>query len=356
MIHAFVLLSVLLLAFLGWKRKMHPWIYMLMLPLAAYNTDNSDRYFNEWSYYGKYRVDEPGFKLLIKIGTKLEWDFQTFFAVLMCMCIILLFLFASRYTSHINLFGLLYLIYPFPLITSVMRATPAYLIVLNAIHYLNTGEKRDTLKYICLVLLAGSLHFSAWIFLIMILCNIKLTNRSIISASAIITGIGCLFTFTDILTNFIPDFLTNKAARWLQARNLNGFIVATVFHLFLYFVFYIFYLKMVNIKKGENSVNPACYNNLKLIGRINALSLLFCVLYCFNYIFFGRLYVVIELLNCLVFIEVLHNRKIRWYGNEKLLYIEFFLAAIFVFALNVNGISVYVGFWKNILDNNMLLK
>lgn len=356
MIHIFVLFSAFLLVFLGWKRKMNPWIYMLMLPLAVYNTDNSDRYFNEWSYYGKYGVDEPGFKLLIKLGTKLDWDFQTFFAVLMCMCIILLFLFASRYTSHINLFGLLYLIYPFPLITSGIRVTPAYLIVLNAVHYLNTGKKRDTLKYICLVLLAGSFHFSALVFLIMILCNTKLTNRSVISISAIFTGIGCLFTFTDVFTKFIPDFLANKAARWLQTRNLNGFMVATVFHLFLYFVFYIFYLKMVNIKKGENPEKPAYYTNLKLIGRINAISLLFCILYCFNYIFFGRLYIVIELLNCLVFIEALNSRKVRWYGNEKLLYIDFFLVAILVFTINVNGISEYFGFWKNILSNNMLFK
>jgi len=353
-LHLIVIVTVIFLICIGSKRKINPWIYILMVLITAYNTDNSDRYFNEWTFYGKYRAKEPLYAASIKFFRDVAgFDYQQYYALIMCACIVLLLLFVCRYTRHTTFFGVLYAIYPMPLMISGIRATIAGMIVLNSIHLLRTKKLKDMILYVFLILLATSFHFSAFIFLILLIADTNFNDHSILALSGLLVLSGFLLIFTDLFNKLIPAFIIEGGGgKWFEGKNLNGFIVATIFHIFFYFVFLLFYLKLGSCKELKIK-NSFLSENMKLFGRINSVSVLFIVLYVFNYLFFGRLYMTIEEISRIVMIEALETKGVRWRDNEKPLYWIILMIATAVFAINVSGMA-YFGYIRNFANNPLL--
>ena len=142
-------------------------------------------------------------------------------------------------------------------------------IALNAIEFLKDFNKKNIIKYIILVTIAGSLHYSAFFYLIFLLCFLSMKLLIIISAACVSTFLFMEMFLINYLEQIFP-FLDTQLSRYTAYNNnisdvsVAVLIVSYILNILICILYYRYIQKRQYVKENLDTIN--------LILKINILS------------------------------------------------------------------------------------
>lgn len=164
-------------AFIWPKSKWSALIVMIfMFIIYGFSSFSGDSEIYEHVYanvaQGKMLTEfEPLFTLIMLICTSLQFSFLGFRIVLAIIYITLLYIAVNKYTNCTALVLFIFLLFPFTYFFSVLRAGLSGIIVVIGINQLVKMKKFWFLKYIIIIAIAALFHYSAIIFLPLVLAG-----------------------------------------------------------------------------------------------------------------------------------------------------------------------------------------
>lgn len=309
-----------------------------------------------------------GFAVLVKLATLIGLSYEWFLAVVVLWAYLLIHSTVSKFSNNYNYIYLLYFIFPFFLDVVQIKNFLAMAIFIYAIKYLLDESIKSKIKYCLLIVVSGTIHYAALLYLPMVLINVKKKNkltRAIVSFAII----GSLF----ILLNgkkipFINDFVTimfnsEKILNWVDSKTRFGFILfwllQTISFLMAKYSRKIFIRNTSEVtlsnetltKKNCKDVNEKGLMFVNLIYWINIMAFLYFPLYILASTF-TRLMRNIIFLNYISF--SITNQVIRR-RNEKTLFNIIIGVYVLVFFL-VQMVPYIDTIIKTVLNNNLIFK
>jgi hypothetical protein len=313
-------------------------LFCFLWILFGWNRGNVDydNYVRGFSWaHGALRFNsEIGTQLLYKLFILIGLEYKHFLIITSLIGLLLINNTIKTYTKNVALVFSLYLIFPFVIDVVQSRGFLSMSIILYASQFIIEERKGGTLKYIILILLASSIHYSAIFYITFILIKHKdISYLTVLSLVLTITGLAIAFTnlIPKLLLVFVP---LEKVAHYLENRLNWGILVALVVYASNFFLVYYSYHKIKSIQEQKNNgdiTQKTGFQFVEGVYKINILLLLLFILYVFNMIFF-RLYRNILILNYIAYAICLTHMKPK--SNEK------FLFALVIFAFTL-GLFVY---------------
>ncbi|MGE4287707.1 MAG: EpsG family protein [Salinivirgaceae bacterium] len=296
------------------KRSIFFVVLFFLCLLATFNFDNPDRanYFDSfnraadgWAFYG---LAEVGQQFIYQIFNRLGFGFNVFLGIYYFIAFALIARFILRYTDNPGYVLVLYFIYPYFMDVVQLRTLMTTAIVINAIPYLSIKSKAAALKYLLLICLAGTIHYSVLFFLLLLFFR-KISVRKLIIASVFIVIISVFFN--DIILQWLMDsfpFLERKLLRYTRIFQTS---IYTKVGLLIYFsaglfLVYMALLKFKNrgLKKYVDKDGKMSLDFVEVILKANIL-----IFFLFPFLMFAlefiRLYRPILILNYVLFSNVI---------------------------------------------------
>ncbi len=211
---------------------------------------------------GWYINFEPGFRLMINIIDKVSGSYQVMFLIMSCLTCFFYYKFIEEYSKNFSVSTLLFLcLGPFYLSTfNGIRQALAVSMFLYSLKYLN----KETWKYILIILIASTFHFTAAILLLMPLCK-KFNKNYVIYYLA-----GVFLIYLAVESRLI-DWLTQ---RFISSRvRLIGNIVNMDISYIIYFI--ICLLVIVGSKKLHLNVDKNVMYMVVVTEILVTLAILF---------------------------------------------------------------------------------
>lgn len=220
---------------------------------------------------------EPGYLFLNTVFTKLNFSFQMFYGIYICVTLFLIFRYIYRNTNHYHLAALLFGIYPYINYLQQLRSALGAAIICSALLYLK--DSRDNLgivKYTIWVLVASSLQISNIVFLGMIIVKF-------VSLKQLKTFTGWCFAVVPLLIYYgyekVYEFIDNIKIFQRLKHNLPEFRVITKFSLFIIVLFLLLYLFMVYILYNMDQKKVP---HIEFEGKVAFMIVLFSLLICIS--------------------------------------------------------------------------
>jgi hypothetical protein len=330
--------------------------FIILWILFGFNNSNPD-YLNYQRRYDNYLLNpEPGFRFIIKVFNDMGFNFQEFLLIISFISLFLIIKSIKNYTNKTYLVLFLYFVFPFFIDVVQIRNFLSMVIVFYSFKYLLSYKTIDLAKYILLVILASTIHYSALFYLIFVIIQF-VSLEKIILITILFVLLFSFFSYTNILYNIMDVFFdSSKVLNWFSYRTNFGFIIPIFLQIISLFPLIYIFNKSVNkgfLKLSGNNIKKNKITLINNILKINFLALILFIFYIYNTTFF-RLYRNILLLNYSVIIYFSSN-----YINIKIKrFIFLFLVLItsfsmsYIFILNPYFDSVFI----TILKNNILFK
>lgn len=218
----FVAIIIILLGFLKKNNKVVTSIQIIyMWALIALNCNSSDYWAYEEMYRccfePRYATHEIGYILLCKAGLMLGLSYTHFRMIIATIIIFFVFLGYRALTSNINMALSFYLVFGFVGNVSGLRNAIAASILIYASHYLIYDTKKGVWKYLWLICLAIMFHYSAFFYLIFVLCRAKI-KPCLMGIMVAITSIGVMTVLkSGIIYKIIISFTNReKTVKWFS--------------------------------------------------------------------------------------------------------------------------------------------
>ncbi|KON82895.1 hypothetical protein AF331_18785 [Rossellomorea marisflavi] len=290
-------------------------IFVFMWILFGWNTGNAD--YNNYNYIynfidasGDYPAVEVGFKWIVKICILLGLNYNGFLITYSFIGLMLITSTAKKFTNNTTLVLVLYFVYPFLLDVVQIRNFLSMALMVFATRYLIQDGWKGVLKYILLILIATTFHYSSIFYLLFLLTKIKSYKKI-----TIITLLSIFFGYAayNFLTVFIIRFLS-------MDRYTTYFSESTSLYAKILFVFYfafslilMFYVYK-RIKRGKyqqlsSSSNSDQIQYADIVFKINILILI-SYIFVIKDVDFVRLYRNILPLNFILFAMIKPKYKI----------------------------------------------
>ena len=254
------------------KKSLFILLSLVPLTLMVFNIDTPDRH-NYMSLYesvalGQFRdYSEIGMQIIIYIMTKLNVSFEVFINIFYLVALFLLARFMFRWSSRPSLVLLLYIIYPLFLDIVQIRTLMATAIVLNALDFLKEKNRSNLIKYILLVLFAGSIHNSAYFYLLYVFVFFSTKILSILASIALVVFVVLQTFLIDYIRETFP-FLVTQLNRY-TTQNISE---ASTFVLIVSYIvnicaciFYVNYIKK-NKYPDEKILDSEIILNINIIS------------------------------------------------------------------------------------------
>lgn len=334
-------------------------MFLLLWILFGFNTNNADYLIYNLMYDGHYPNHEIGFIFIISLFNKLGFTYQQFLMSISLMSYLFIFSVIRRYSIKTNFIFALYFIFPFMLDIVQIRNFIAMTFIIGGIPYLLSNRKTSTLKYLGVVLVASTFHYTSLFYLVLVLAKSK-SWRKLLLLFSIISFISTIIAYTNIIPTMMElIFMSEKVTGWFQERTRLGFIVPLILQIISFgFVYYSYYKYVKNSKISDmNNViineryKKVEFNQSKLfelIFRINIVFLIAIPFYIFNVTFF-RLYRNILLFNYLIII----NGTMYYFKNKyesyifKILFIMYVFLLLAYFVLQNNLHTVFIEIFES---------
>lgn len=194
-------------------------ILFLMWVLLAFNTVSPDGEAYRSSYDNYIFLAnhyEPLYSLLVWIGHRFNFTFDTFRAVYSILVVLFTFLGCRKYTEYTSKGLSLYLVTYFVWYISGMRIALAIAITIYAVSFLLSNTKRSLILFCLILLVAVLVHYSCGLFYLLLFARQKEINWK---KFIWIFLAACLFTVivlkTDILYTTVTRFTNrDKTTQW----------------------------------------------------------------------------------------------------------------------------------------------
>jgi len=306
------------------SRSVAFFLFLFLWILFGWNRGNVDydNYVRGFSWaQGALRFNsEVGTQLLYKLFILLGLEYRHFLIFISLVGLLLINASIKTYTNNVAFVLSLYLIFPFIIDVVQSRGFLSMSIILYASRYIIEERKRGTLKYLILILLASSIHYSAIFYITLLLIKRKNISSLTILASAL-TIAGLVVAFTNLIPKLLLVFVPfEKVSHYLDNRLNWGILIAAVVYASNFILVYYSYQKVKSIQEQTNSGDisqEAGFRFVEAVYKINILLLLLFVLYVFNMVFF-RLYRNILILNYISYSICLTHIKPK--SKEKYLF------------------------------------
>lgn len=315
--------------------------------LCVFNFQNVDTHSYKLIYEGFYHTERL-FAQMCDFFYSRGINYQYFYITCETLALLLTFSTVFYYTKSVKLVFLLWLIYPFPYFVVGIRNFIGFSLVFFASRFLMDSHKRwGTLAYILLVLVASGFQASMLIYLVLVLCKIKLPNKTCIFYGISLVFLGIIFLSMPISPLLKAIGLdTGRLAVRLAQKNLSGFVISAVLQTFCSFHAYF----LVKKAKAYNRIQSRENTIFRFIMLMNVLLLF----YVFDSVFY-RLNYNMMIFSYILCAQVYSNPHIKWRNNEKGLYyiLSFSLAGIHgLYYLLLGNYSILV---NDIFSNNLIL-
>lgn len=166
---------------------------------------------------------EPAFTLIMMICNFIHLPFVGFRIVLAIIYIILLYISVNKYTNCIALVMFIFLVFPFTYFFSVLRAGISGMIIVIGVNQLVKMNKWWWLKYILFIGVAALFHYSAIIFLPLLLAGGRNRNSKgfFIVALLMAALIYVLFNM-GVIASFLRIFTDRgKILDWVSFESIT---------------------------------------------------------------------------------------------------------------------------------------
>nr|WP_279289313.1 EpsG family protein [Clostridium algidicarnis] len=353
----------------------------LMWVLYGWNTGNADYMNYNVSYYQSAVCainysQEVGFQLLCKLFYNFNLEYNQFLIIISIIGLALITSTIKKYTKNIAFVLAMYFMFPFMLDVVQVRNFMAMAIIVFALRFLIEKKKWGKAKYIILVVIASTFHYTAFFYLLFLLTEVrnvkKMTHYSIIIAT-----VGALISYTGIIPPLVAEITSSaKVYMWFTNRMGLGMFIILLVHASTLFLVHYAYEKIKNLSvkySCENGVNcakkdlsksfvepkfvtPKSFDiNMNFVNfayKMNIVCLLMFPLYTFNMEFF-RLYRNMFVINYILFSFFLVN--VKYDKKEKSLYGFFVVVYVIVMAAYFFIIPNYDNVFSAVLHNNSLI-
>lgn len=320
--------------------------------LRIYDTSgNSNLFFTGLDF-------QIGFIALVKLANQLGLSYGIFLSILVTVSFLLIHSTVRTFSTNYNYVYILYFIFPFFFDVVQVKNFLAMSIFVFSIKYLVYSKPYGKIIYISLILLAGSIHYSALLYLPFLLINTKNKNQlpKYIAIFAVLTSIVILLNGKQvpfISDSFIQLLDSEKVENWLDKRTNFGFILFWFLQVSSFWL--VKYSKNIYLSNkiyanGNDKRKDKYYLFINLVYWVNIVAFIFFPLYLFASTF-TRLMRNIVLLNYIVF--SITNSTIRK-PNQKIQYGLGVFLYIFIFFI----IMLFPEFEEVILpimQNNFIL-
>lgn len=290
------------------------WIWIVM----GFNNGGLDYIDNEaiYQYAGKelkFSIDSFNNSFLAYYAQKIGLQYWQYNAILVCLCLLLLYGVVIKSTSNISMFYSLFLVYPF--IDSVFqkRFFIAFIFCVLALFYQKTNNIK---KSIISIIIAIGFHFSAIVMLPFLFLDCILHNHFKIIWIILIFEFYILYFHRNLFLTLSGDF----SSKTLVYLTDNITILAALFFVSIQFV-----LVYLTIRITEPRKNKLQMTNKDYIIRINIFSLVFLPLLTMESTFF-RYYRIIMILS---YLEIINNFSGRFLKNRT----RYYLVWIYIFVI-----------------------
>lgn len=222
---------------------------------AAFSYKTVD-YVNYKSSYNAGSFDnsiEYGYNFLIHLFNSFGFTYEQFQVVLVSIILVLLILCYKKFTVSSNLVAACFSIYPFFMHCIQLRTALSSAILSFAIIYFLVEKK--FLRYLISIIIASSIHFTFYIYLIFLLypfLNTKWLRKLLISFLVLFLGASVFAHFNNSsFLNFINTLVISdsRIQYWTSGKTNLGFIAYWLLQLV---TIYISYMLFKNSKDDEN--------------------------------------------------------------------------------------------------------
>jgi hypothetical protein len=297
-----------------------------------------------------------GFLLIMKFCSALGMSFEFFVATITILSYLLIHSTVRKFSNNYNYFYLLYFIFPFFLDVVQIKNFLAMAIFIYAIQYLLTNLLKDKVKYVFLIIVAGTIHYAALLYLPMALINVKKKNEltRFIAVFAVVGSLVVLLNGKQIpfINEFVRLFFySEEIIGWLETKTNLGFILFWAMQTASFFM--VKYSKTLFIKNTVNNsfVSEKVSLFINLVYWINIMAFLFFPFYILASTF-SRLMRNIILLNYISFSITSNLIKNR---DEKIIFN--LLVAVYVLFFFIVQLSPYMeSVVEAIFKNNLIFK
>lgn len=186
-------------------------IFLVMWVIAVFNYSNADyeSYRLIYDYYipngtGLSVMPDIGYYALCVIGHYFGLTYQSFRGIYITFALLIFIKGFSYFAKNKKNIYILYLIFPFLMEVVQYRFFMAVSIMLYALPYLKEGHYK---KFIILIILAASLHFSAIIYLLFLLCMIEEKKMKYLVGCIVIAETGIFLVAPTVLNDMLGKFI-----------------------------------------------------------------------------------------------------------------------------------------------------
>lgn len=314
--------------------------------LCVFNYQNADTYSYKLIYEGFYRT-EYLFGKLCHFFYSRGVRYQYFYIICETFALLLTFSSIKYYTKSVKLILLLWLIYPFPYFVVGIRNFMGFSLVLFSSRYLLSNKKTGVIKYILLVFIASGFQTSMLIYLVLVLCKIRLPNKFCITLEGISIILGLLFLNISVLPILkVLNLDTSRLGMRLSQRNMAGFVFASILQILcsLHSFFLIKKTKKYNMLQSKEN----------MIFRIIIIMNVLILFYVYDSVFYRLNY------NIMIFSYILcglvySDPDICWQSKEKKISYLFSFSLAGIHALYFLTLGNYSILIKDIFCHNLLL-
>lgn len=238
-ISAFLLFLNGLLSHLKKNAKFIAFILLMFMWILFWSNTTNPDYYNYLRHYNSIQAgsqifdgsgQEFGYRALMKIAANIGFSFETFLLIVSGLSFALIHSTVKKFSKNYNYVYSLYFIFPFFLDVVQIRNFIAMAIFIFSVRYLLDDSIKSKVKYIFLILIASTIHYTALLYLPMLLIKTNRKNyliRSVvlfaIIGSLIILGNNKQIPYINQIVRLLFD--SDKVLSWTGKMTDYGFIL-----------------------------------------------------------------------------------------------------------------------------------
>ena len=366
MLYFFTLLEMLI-AFIKKNSKVITFVLLAtMFIIATFSSETADFTIYEGRYYHYdvaflYDQTEPLYTLIIKMARFLNLPYRLFLGIEYAIIIISFSCFVKKFSNNYNWILVLYLIWPFCRDVVVLRTTLGAAFVYIGFNFLLKDGKKNLLKYIICVLIAGLIHYSMFFFLIMAAIEI-IKSRENVTENRLLVIFFVIFVIELVVFKVFPQLpftgrMMNKInyvlSRQTDVTNLVS-APGTVRTVFMFAIYYLLHIQVHQKVKARNEIDK-----VKLSEKIFYVNLyVLLIIPLLSYVpDLWRLQQILALLCYVEFSFYFSNSKNRkTTKNELIFFIEciiYALTYLFIIVLKTDQLDTV---FRALFENNILFR
>lgn len=323
-------------------------VFFMLSFFIVYCEERPDYFVYERIYNGVYPDHEWGYMFLNNLFWNTGFRFQQFLAVISFFALLftLRFLYFSCYAKLLIL--VTYLWFPFFSDGVQIRSLLANTILYISFGYLFQKGKKGVCQYILCVFLAGSMHYYALIYIILLAAKVPFHKRQLLGSCMILSVTGIfLFKYTGFVPVIIEKiFGTGKVLKNFQFETEIGFVIPAAVQFIQFWLFlqaYGWNKKIQGQDNGMAKIIPMMkQSSADILLRANIwMMLALFPLYVFNVAFF-RVYRCMHIVNIIFIFNTLY---VKQKGKLLLTKNSIFLLFYILLAGVVNGSIGIIRVW-----------